>query len=143
MVLNIQLIKRKEDLLAYYLRSKAIYIVIVTETWLTNQDRDVIWIESKELVKDGYIFSAVNRDKRRGGGLALIYKCNITVSKISQMTYRSFKVVHWMVSIKNTTLNLLGIYHPPYLASQRITNSMSLDDLTDHLTEWMSFFKTS
>ena len=36
MVLNIQLIKRKEDLLADYLRSEAINILLVTETWLTN-----------------------------------------------------------------------------------------------------------
>ena len=52
MVLNIQSIKRKEDLLADYLRSEAIDIVIVAETWLTNQNRAAIWIESSELVKD-------------------------------------------------------------------------------------------
>ena len=87
MVLKTQSIK-KEDLLADYLRSEAIDIVIVTETWLTNQDRDVIWIESNELVKDAYHISAVNRDRRREEGLALIYKSIITVSKIFQMTYR-------------------------------------------------------
>ena len=94
MVLNIQSIKRKENLLADYLRSKAINIVIVTEIWLTNQDRDVIWMESNELVKDGYLISAVNRDRRRGGGLILMYRCDMTVSKISQMTYRSYEVEH-------------------------------------------------
>ena len=46
-----------------------------------------------------------------------------------------------MVSIENTTLNLLGIYHPPYSTSQKITNLMFLDELMDHLTEWMSSFK--
>ena len=67
MVINTQLIKEKEDLLADYLQSKAIDIVIATETWLTNQDRDVIRIESNELVKDGYHISAVNRDRRKEG----------------------------------------------------------------------------
>ena len=57
------------------------------------------------------------------------------------MHYRSFEVVHWMVSTENTILNLLGIYHPLCLASQKITNSMFLDDLTKHHTEWMSSFK--
>ena len=135
-----QLVK-KEDLLADYLRSEAFDIVIVTETWLTNQDRDLVWIESNELVKDGYLISTVNRGWRRGGEIALIYKSNITVSKISQITYRSFEAVHWIVSIENTTLNLLGIYHPPYLTSQKITNSMFLGDLTDHLIRFMSSFK--
>ena len=70
------------------------------------------------------IFSVVNRDSRKGGGLALIYNSNITVSKVSQMQYRSFIVAHWMVSIENTTWNLIGIYHPPYSTSQKITNSV-------------------
>ena len=65
MVLKTQSIKK--DLLADYLRSEAINIVIVSETQLTNKDRDVIWVESNELVKDGYFISAVNRDRRRGG----------------------------------------------------------------------------
>ena len=47
-----------------------------------------------------------------------------------------------MVSIEKNTLNLLGIYHPPYSTSQKITNSMFLDKLTDHLTEWMSSFRS-
>ena len=42
MVINAQSIKKKEDLLANYLRSKATDIVTATETWLTNQDRDII-----------------------------------------------------------------------------------------------------
>ena len=54
MVIDTQSIKKKEHLLADYLISKAIDVVRATETWLTNQDRDVIWKESNELVKDGY-----------------------------------------------------------------------------------------
>ena len=140
-VLNTQSLKENEDLLAKYLRSEAIHIVIVTETRFTNQDRDVIWTESNEFVKDGYLINAVNQDRRSRGGITLIYKSSITVSKIKQITYQSFEVAHWMVSIENTTLNLLDIYHPPYSTSQKITNSMFLDELTDHLTEWMSSFR--
>ena len=141
MVLNTQSIKKKEDILAEYLKTEAIDIVIVMETWFTNQDRDVIWSESNKFVKDGYLINAVNRDRRRVGGIARIYKSNITVSKINQITYSSFEVAHWMMSIENTTLNLLGIYHPPYSTSQKITNLMFLDELTDHLTKWMSSFR--
>ena len=135
MVLNTHSIKDKEDILTDYVRSEAIDMIIATEIWLINQDRDVIWMESNEVVKDGYHISAINRDGKRGGELALLYRSNITVSKISQKQYRSFEVVHWMAIIGNSTLNLLDIYHPPYSINQRITNSLFLDDLTDHLTE--------
>ena len=138
MVINTQSIKNKEDILPNYLRSEAIDMVIATETWLTNQDRDVIQMEANELVKDVYLISAINRDGKRGRGLALLYRSNITVSKINQKLYRSFEVAHRMSSKGNSTLNLKSIYHPPYPVNQRITNSMFLDDLTDHLTEWMA-----
>ena len=54
MVINTQSIKNKEDLLADYLRNGAIDMVIATETWLPNQDRDMIWIEFNTIVRDGY-----------------------------------------------------------------------------------------
>ena len=127
MVINTQSIKNKEDLFADYLRSEAIDMVIAIETWLTNKDRDVTWIESNGLVRDGCHISAINRDSKSGGGLALIYKSNITLFQISQKQYRSFEAVHWMASIGNHTLNLLCIYHPPHFTGQRITNYMFLD----------------
>ena len=61
-------INKKEDLLTDNLRSEVIDNVIATEAWLNNQDRDVIWIESNELVNNGYDISAGSRDSRKGGG---------------------------------------------------------------------------
>ena len=54
MLLNTQSIKNKEDLLTDYMRNEAIDMTIATETWLTNHDRDVSWMESNGFVKDGY-----------------------------------------------------------------------------------------
>ena len=84
MVINTQSLKNKEDLLAKYFRSEVIDMVIATVTWLTNQDRDVIWIESNGLVKDGYHISVINRDSKNRGRLYLIYKSNITVFKLAK-----------------------------------------------------------
>ena len=61
MLLNTQSIKNKEDLLSDYMRNEAIDMTISTETWLTDQDRDVIWMELNGFVKDGYQISAINR----------------------------------------------------------------------------------
>ena len=46
-----------------------------------------------------------------------------------------------MITIGNSTLNILSIYHPPCSINQKITNSMFLDDLTEYLTEWMASFR--
>ena len=59
--MNTQSIRNKDDILSKYMRSEAIDVVIATETWLSNSVRDVVWLESNELVKDGYQISIKNR----------------------------------------------------------------------------------
>ena len=56
-----QSIRNKEDIQSDYMRSEAMDVVIATETWLTNNDRDVVWLESKWFVKDGYQISVRNK----------------------------------------------------------------------------------
>ena len=53
LLLNTQSLRNKDHALSQYMRSEAIDIAIVTETWLTNSDRDMVWLESNELVKGG------------------------------------------------------------------------------------------
>ena len=74
----------------------------------------------------------------KGGGLALIFGKNVTVTKIDQKQHRSFESAQWRITIGNKALNILGLYHPPYSLRQKITNSMFIDDLTDYLTECMT-----
>ena len=96
------------------MRNEAIDIAILTETWLTNSTGDMVWLESNELVKDGYQISVRNGEGKRGGGLAIIYRDNITVTEIPQRKQRSFEFTHWKTIIGNSTFNILGIYYPLY-----------------------------
>ena len=41
----------------------------------------------------------------------------------------------WKVSTKNTTLTIHSIYHLPYLLTNKITNTMFLDDFTEYITK--------
>ena len=52
--MNTQSIRNKEDRLSDYMRSEAIDVAIATETWLTNNDRNVVCLESNGFVKDEY-----------------------------------------------------------------------------------------
>ena len=104
MLLNTQSMKYKENLLADYLRCKAIDVAVITQTWLTNSDMDTIWMESNEFKKDGYQVSAINRIGRKVGGLALIYVKSVTVTKVDHKQHRSFESVHQRTTIGNKTL---------------------------------------
>ena len=46
------------------------------------------------------LVSVIEKEKR-GGGLAIIYRDNITVTEITQKKQRSFKVTHWKTTIGN------------------------------------------
>ena len=45
---------------------------------------DTILIESNGFIKEGYQISMINRIGRKGGWLALMYRSNITVTKVDQ-----------------------------------------------------------
>ena len=135
---NTQSIRNKEDIVSDYMRREAIDIAIATETWLTNNDRDVVWLESNGFVRDGYLISTSNRV---GGGIAMIFRSNITATEIIQKKMRFFKLAHWMTTIGTGTLNILGIYHPPYSTGEKITNAVFLDDLMEFLRDWMASYR--
>ena len=46
-----------------------------------------------------------------------------------------------MTTIDTSTLNILGIYHPPYSAGHKITYAMFLDDPMEYLTDWMAAYR--
>ena len=98
----------------------------------------MVWLESNGFVGEGYLISASNRVGRRGGGIAIIFRSYITATEITQKKLRSFELAHWMTTIGTSTLNILGIYHPPYSTGQKITNAMFLDNLTEFLTDWVA-----
>ena len=123
------------------MRCEATDMAIVTETWLTNSEMESIWMESNGFVKDYYQISTINRTGRKGGRIALIHRSNINVIKVDQKQNRSFESAHWMMTTGNHTLNILGLYHPPYSVRQKITNTMFIDDLTDYLTDSLASFR--
>ena len=63
----------------------------------------------------------------------LIFKSTMDVKEIQSQNTRSFEHASWSVSINNKSLTITGIYHPP--PKDGITNSMFIDDVTEHLSE--------
>ena len=86
----------------------------MTKTWLLNNDRDSIWIQSTDLNKDYLSVLVHNRENRSGGGLELIYNNTVLDEKVpSEGACRTFKFAKWKVTWKGITTTLIGIYHPP------------------------------
>ena len=131
---NVQSLKNKEQPLLHQLIDKDIDIMIVTETWLTKDD--TIWLEACDLNKDTYRIHSAHRQNGRGGGLALIHRTTNNTKLIAHGQTRSFEYATWQLTTKKNNITITGIYHPP--PKNTITNSMFIDDITEHLITLLS-----
>ena len=68
----------------------------------------------------------------RGDGIVLLYKDSMKVKKIEAQHLCTIEYAIWQVSLKNKTIEILGIYHPPPKYNK--TNTTFLDEITEQLT---------
>ena len=111
-LVNIQSIKNKHTNLLDNLVENKIDICIVTETWLTDDDK--VWLDCSDLSKNGYHIQLANRRNRRGGGLAIIATTNIKTILLEKGEKASFEYAIWKVNTNNASMTVLAIYHPPH-----------------------------
>ena len=78
-MLNAQSCRNKADHLADFVMDNHVDLLAVTETWLSPGERDRA--VRGELTPPGYKLLDVPRTKGRGGGVALVYRDNLTVKK--------------------------------------------------------------
>ena len=135
-VLNAQSIKNKEILIMDYIIENRIEACIVTETWLSESDD--IWISTSDFTKHNYNITVSNRQNRRGGGLALIYKTTQNLQVLKEGATRFFEYAIWKLTVQSTSITIIAVYHPPYSEKKPITNAMFIDDITEFLTEALS-----
>ena len=126
--INAQSVRNKDTLLTQEIITNNIDVTLITETWLNDTPQDIAWLHQSDLLQAGYAISTHNRPTR-GGGLALLYKDNMKIKKIEAQHLHTIEYAIWHVSIKNKTIKILGIYHPP--PKQHLKNTIFLDELKD------------
>ena len=101
------------------------------ETWLNDIPQDTAWLHQSDLIQSGCAISKDNR-LRRGGGIALLYKDSMKVKNIEAQHLCTIEYAIWQISLKNKTIGILGIYHPPPKQHQK--NTINLEEITKFLT---------
>ena len=88
------------------------------------------------LQNGGYHFQHAPRSKsNRGGGLGLLHKDSVEVTKIKSSNLSTFELCLWKVRVKHTDFILAAIYRPPYSAKHKKTVSMFITEFNDVLTD--------
>lgn len=114
-LLNCQSIANKIDQLSFYLNNSNTDLLFLTETWLNNQTL----IFSDLSLNSKYSSILVNRESRRGGGVALIYNKALKIVKKFTGTVHGCEVIVAEIN----TYKLILLYRPPNLS---ISNSTKL-----------------
>ena len=95
-----------------YIIENRIETCIVIETWLSVGDG--IWISTSDFTKHNYNITVSNRQNRRGGGLALIYKTTQKLQVLKKRYSKILKYAIWKLTVQNTSFTIISAYHPPF-----------------------------
>ena len=93
------------------------------------------WKDCTVLNKDGLSLSTADRVRRKGGGLALIYKTTYNTKLLDRGIRSTCEHATWELKTKKATLVIHGIYHPPPSLTNKTTNSLFIEDFTDFISK--------
>ena len=131
---NIRSIKNKSEILFELLHRDQVNIIVITESWLKNNDSDKIWLKSQEFAKDGWSYDSIPRKgKRRGGGILLLARKPTKFSRIKVISNDLYEGAIWRVNVGKREFTLFGIYHPPDPNRDMIFTDQLMDELSDLL----------
>ena len=108
-VVNARSVANKIDEIKHIIDEDKIDVLAITETWLSTNSE----YERHEIVPSGYEIIHVDREGRKGGGVAVIYRQELAVIQKHIGTFDSFE--HCIVDINGMSdkVRLAVVYRPP------------------------------
>ena len=126
--LNIRSLKNKTTSLFEFIVSHNLDVLALTEAWLCNGDNIIL----NELLPPGYDFRHVDRG-RRGGGVALIYKKDISFRNIvTTNEITQFELLDCIIKVNKLSTRVVVVYRPP----PSCKNGLRYEDFA---VEWPSY----
>ena len=123
---NVRSIKSKSAALLDYIVACKADLFAITETWLTPLDVAA----QLEIVPPGYSFVHRPRTGRVGGGLGLLYKYAIAVSKVEDGEKESFEFSEWRIATGIFKSRLVLLYRPPYSEEHPVSMATFLSEFS-------------
>ena len=112
--------------------NKAIDLVVITESWLTDSIHDKVWLQTQQFNDSNLEYYSVPRKSgRKGGGLMLLYNKMIEAEPLPSLQYMSFESQLWQIKLKSTEFSLLAVYHPPSTSAGQVTDSIFIEEFLD------------
>lgn len=110
-----------------YIVSQHLDILALTETWLGSAIDDGVL---RDLIPVGYNIYHKNRNNRRGGGIALLFKEGIDITDLTNSDGQLNQFEHMEFSLRSgdVLFRLCVIYKPPPSTSNGLRNTAFFDE---------------
>lgn len=110
-VLNCQSARNKACLIVDYIRDNDFDVIALTETWFKAGDGDQ---KAKgDVTPSGYTLRCLSRTRKRGGGVAWLFKETLSISENVSLSTDSYEALGVNVTHDNTTIRMIVLYRPP------------------------------
>ena len=111
-LVNVQSVRNKIDHIIEAIISHDLDILILTETWLTTDDKDQFFIRALNI--KGYKFYSFPRGNNTGhGGVGIIIRSSINIRSASQCDSTNFENCILSLDLKQQRVDLCAVYRPP------------------------------
>ena len=124
-LLNTRSINKKELAIKDYAVDNNVDIFAMTETW--RRDNENYNFSIAEVCPTGYCFYHVPRKYSRGGGVGLLIKKHMKVSKQTQRIFSSFEYLD-IVTCSTGSIRIVTIYRPPLSKANQLNNALFFEE---------------
>ena len=125
-LLNTRSINKKELAIKDYAVDNNVDIFAMTETWL--RDNENYNFSIAEVCPTGYCFYHVPRKYSRGGGVGILIKKHIKVSKQTQRIFSSFEYLDIVTTCSTGSTRIVIIYRPPLSKANQLNNALFFEE---------------
>lgn len=129
-IANVRSVRNKTGLIIDHVMGNKIDFCVLTETWLKDEDS----VSISSLSPPGYLFHNCPRPSQRiGGGIGLMYRVNLQISRTDSGEKRSFEFCECNVKNLSTPLKIIDIYRPPYSEVHPVSPNVFFEEFSAYL----------
>ena len=104
-------VRNKATAITDFLTDEKVDICAITETWLKDGTKDIV--SYGDITPAGYKLEHIPREKRRGGGVAVIYKATLKAKMQKVTKHETFEIMEILLTARNDSIRLSVLYRPP------------------------------
>ena len=133
-MVNAQSCRNKTVSIKEYVIEKDLDLFVIIESWLFTHDKEKI----AKLQPEGYGFEHLPRDDRQGGGIALLYKSNVSVIITQKEILGSCEYIDSFVKYNSKSMRLISIYRPENdKKKKKILISLFFEEFSDIVEQYI------